>query len=48
MDTLNPTADKIKPNGQLRQGVVKVIENPKFSPDARKYTIADMITGWCS
>jgi hypothetical protein len=39
-----PTEAKI--NGQLRQGV-KVIENPKFSPDvARKYTIADMITGY--
>jgi hypothetical protein len=42
-----PTADKINRIGQLRQGVVKVIENPKFSPDvARKYTIADMITGY--
>jgi glutamate dehydrogenase/leucine dehydrogenase len=31
----------------LRQGVVKVIENITFSPDvARKYTIADMITGY--
>jgi glutamate dehydrogenase/leucine dehydrogenase len=31
----------------LRQGVIKVIENPKFSPDVtRKYTIADMITGF--
>ena len=40
-------ADKINRIGQLRQGVVKVIENPAFSPDvARKYTIADMITGY--
>ena len=40
-------ADKINRIGQLRQGVVKVIENPKFSPDVlRKYTIADMITGY--
>ena len=40
-------ADKINRIGQLRQGVVKVIENPKFSPDvSRKYTIADMITGY--
>lgn len=40
-------ADKIKRIGQLRQGVVKVIENPKFSPDVnRKYTVADMITGY--
>jgi glutamate dehydrogenase/leucine dehydrogenase len=40
-------ADKINRIGQLRQGVIKVIENPKFSPDvSRKYTIADMITGY--
>jgi glutamate dehydrogenase/leucine dehydrogenase len=40
-------ADKINRIGQLRQGVVKVIENTKFSPDVlRKYTIADMITGY--
>ncbi|MBF0694926.1 MAG: amino acid dehydrogenase [Flavobacterium sp.] len=40
-------ADKINRIGQLRQGVVKVIENPVFSPDVnRKYTIADMITGY--
>jgi glutamate dehydrogenase/leucine dehydrogenase len=31
----------------LRQGVIKVIENPNFSPDvSRKYTVADMITGY--
>jgi glutamate dehydrogenase/leucine dehydrogenase len=40
-------ADKINRIGQLRQGVVKVIENPVFSPDvSRKYTVADMITGY--
>ncbi len=40
-------ADKINRIGQLRQGVVKVIENPSFTPDLdRKYTIADMITGF--
>lgn len=40
-------ADKINRIGQLRQGVVKVIENPVFSPDvAHKYTVADMITGY--
>ena len=40
-------ADKINRIGQLRQGVVKVIENPSFSPDvSRKYTVADMITGF--
>jgi glutamate dehydrogenase/leucine dehydrogenase len=40
-------ADKINRIGQLRQGVIKVIENPKFSPDVnRKFTVADMITGF--
>ncbi|NBL63626.1 amino acid dehydrogenase [Flavobacterium sp. NST-5] len=40
-------ADKINRIGQLRQGVVKVIENPIYSPDVnRKYTVADMITGF--
>ncbi|MGV9004903.1 Glu/Leu/Phe/Val dehydrogenase dimerization domain-containing protein [Flavobacterium sp.] len=40
-------AEKINRIGQLRQGVIKVIENPAFTPDlARKYTIADMITGF--
>lgn len=44
----SPTeADKINRIGQLRQGVIKVIENPTFSPDvSRKYTVADMITGY--
>lgn len=43
-----PTAaDKINRIGQLRHGVIKVIENPKYSPDvSQKYTIADMITGY--
>ncbi|WP_445456922.1 Glu/Leu/Phe/Val dehydrogenase dimerization domain-containing protein [Flavobacterium sp. HNIBRBA15423] len=40
-------ADKINRIGQLRQGVIKVIENPDFSPNVnRKYTVADMITGY--
>ncbi|MEO1033053.1 MAG: Glu/Leu/Phe/Val dehydrogenase dimerization domain-containing protein [Bacteroidota bacterium] len=40
-------ADKINRIGQLRQGVIKVIENPTYSPDvSRKYTVADMITGY--
>jgi glutamate dehydrogenase/leucine dehydrogenase len=40
-------ADKINRIGQLRQGVIKVIENTSFSPDVtRKYTVADMITGY--
>ncbi len=40
-------ADKINRIGQLRQGVIKVLENTSFSPDVtRKYTVADMITGY--
>ncbi len=40
-------ADKINRIGQLRQGVIKVLENTSYSPDvSRKYTVADMITGY--
>jgi glutamate dehydrogenase/leucine dehydrogenase len=40
-------ADKINRIGQLRQGVIKVIENPEYSPSVyKKYTVADMITGF--
>ncbi|MBZ9728571.1 amino acid dehydrogenase [Salegentibacter sp. JZCK2] len=40
-------ADKINRIGQLRHGVIKVLENTRFSPDVtRKYTVADMITGY--
>lgn len=40
-------ADKINRIGQLRLGVIKVIENPKYSPSVKeKYTVADMITGF--
>ena len=40
-------ADKINRIGQLRLGVIKVIEDEKLSPStARKYTVADMITGF--
>lgn len=40
-------ADKINRIGQLRQGVIKVIESEDFTPDLkRKYTVADMITGY--
>jgi glutamate dehydrogenase/leucine dehydrogenase len=44
----HPTeADKINRIGQLRQGVIKVLENSKYSPDTnRKYTVADMVTGY--
>lgn len=40
-------ADKINRIGQLRQGVIKVIESQGYSPSvSRKYTVADMITGF--
>lgn len=40
-------ADKINRIGQLRHGVIKVVEDQKLSPDtSRKYTVADMITGF--
>ncbi len=44
----SPTeADKINRIGQLRHGVIKVLENTKYSPDVtRKFTVADMITGY--
>jgi len=40
-------ADKINRIGQLRLGVIKVLENAHYSPDiSKKYTVADMITGF--
>lgn len=40
-------ADKINRIGQLRQGVIKHLETNKYSPEvSRKYTVADMITGY--
>ncbi len=40
-------AEKINRIGQLRHGVIKVIEDEAFSPDlTKKYTIADMLTGY--
>ena len=40
-------ADKINRIGQLRHGVIKVLEDENLSPDiTRKYTVADMITGY--
>lgn len=40
-------AQKINRIGQLRNGVLKVIEDARFSPEtARKFVIADMITGY--
>ena len=40
-------AEKINRIGQLRHGVIKVIEDKNFSPDlSKKYTVADMLTGY--
>ena len=40
-------AEKINRIGQLRHGVIKVIEDKNYSPDLKKkYTIADMLTGY--
>lgn len=40
-------AEKINRIGQLRHGVIKVIEDKMFSPDlSKKYTVADMLTGY--
>ncbi len=40
-------AQKINRIGQLRQGVLKPIEDVQYSPDVnRKFVIADMITGY--
>ncbi|WP_047790256.1 Glu/Leu/Phe/Val dehydrogenase dimerization domain-containing protein [Tenacibaculum mesophilum] len=40
-------ADKINRIGQLRHGVIKVLEDENLSPSVtRKYTVADMITGY--
>ena len=40
-------AQKINRIGQLRQGVLKIVEDPKYTPDVnRKYVVADMITGF--
>ncbi|PCI02419.1 MAG: amino acid dehydrogenase [Flavobacteriaceae bacterium] len=40
-------AEKINRIGQLRHGVIKVLEDARFSPDtSKKYTVADMLTGY--
>jgi glutamate dehydrogenase/leucine dehydrogenase len=40
-------ADKINRIGQLRLGVIKVLESDHYSPEiSMKYTVADMITGF--
>jgi glutamate dehydrogenase/leucine dehydrogenase len=44
----NPApSEKIQKIGQLRIGVSKTIENPRFTPDlSRKLVVADMVTGY--
>lgn len=40
-------AEKTSRIGQLQKGVIKVLENPDYSPDVNgKYTVGDMITGF--
>lgn len=40
-------AQKVNRIGQLRQGVLKVIEDERFTPSfKKKYTVADMCTGY--
>lgn len=40
-------AEKINRIGQLRHGVIKVIEDSNYTPDlTKKYTVADMLTGY--
>ncbi|MEY8689332.1 MAG: Glu/Leu/Phe/Val dehydrogenase dimerization domain-containing protein [Leptothrix sp. (in: b-proteobacteria)] len=40
-------SERIQKVGQLRLGVAKVVEDPRYTPDmARKYLVADLITGW--
>jgi glutamate dehydrogenase/leucine dehydrogenase len=40
-------SERIQKVGQLRMGVAKVVEDRLYSPDiARKYVVADLITGW--
>ncbi|GHH82155.1 amino acid dehydrogenase [Streptomyces sulfonofaciens] len=41
------TRELIQRVGQLREGVSKAVEDPRFTPDAlRRYTVADLVTGW--
>lgn len=40
-------AQKVRRIGNLRQGVIKVLEDDRYSPDLqKKYCVADMITGF--
>ncbi|MHA4853388.1 Glu/Leu/Phe/Val dehydrogenase dimerization domain-containing protein [Rhodococcus sp. MSC1_016] len=39
--------ERVQRVGQLRLGVAKVVEDPRFTPDPQaKYTVSDLITGW--
>lgn len=40
-------SERIQKVGQLRKGVAKVVEDPRYTPDPqRKFVVADLITGW--
>lgn len=42
-------SERIQKVGQLRLGVKKVVEDPRYTPEyshSRKYVAADLITGW--
>ena len=40
-------SERIQKVGQLRTGVAKVVEDPRYTPEpSRKYLVADLITGW--
>ena len=40
-------SERIQKVGQLRIGVAKVVEDPRYTPEHdRKYLVADLITGW--
>jgi glutamate dehydrogenase (NAD(P)+) len=40
-------SERIQKVGQLRMGVHKVVEDPRYTPDVqRKFVVADLVTGW--
>ncbi|WP_157266280.1 Glu/Leu/Phe/Val dehydrogenase dimerization domain-containing protein [Azohydromonas aeria] len=40
-------SERIRRVGQLRRGVSHAVEDARYTPDAaRRYTVADLITGW--
>ncbi|CAM3540396.1 Glu/Leu/Phe/Val dehydrogenase dimerization domain-containing protein [Tsukamurella ocularis] len=39
--------DRVQRVGQLRLGVAKIVEDPRFTPDhGSRYSVSDLITGW--